>query len=49
MAKGIANGLPLAAVVTRREIAESINFTFFNTAGGGNVQCRAGIETLKII
>ena len=49
MAKGIANGLPLAAVVTRKEIANSMNFNFFNTTGGGNVQCRAAMEVLKVI
>ena len=49
MAKGIATGLPLAAVATRREIAEVINFNYFNTVGGGNVQIQAGMETLKII
>ena len=49
MAKGIANGLPLAAVATRREIANTMNYTFFNTTGGGNIQCRAGIEVIKAI
>lgn len=43
MAKGIANGLPLAAVVTRKEIAKSMDYVFFNTTGGGNIQCRAAI------
>jgi 4-aminobutyrate aminotransferase-like enzyme len=49
MAKGIANGLPLGAVVTRKEIAKAMNFTFFNTTGGGNIQCRAAIEVLRAI
>jgi alanine-glyoxylate transaminase/(R)-3-amino-2-methylpropionate-pyruvate transaminase len=49
MAKGIANGLPLAAVVTRKEIAKVMDFTFFNTTGGGNIQCRAAIEVLRAI
>jgi alanine-glyoxylate transaminase/(R)-3-amino-2-methylpropionate-pyruvate transaminase len=49
MAKGIANGLPLAAVVTRKEIAKVMNFGFFNTTGGGNIQCRAAIEVMKAI
>lgn len=43
MAKGIGNGIPLGAVVTRREIAEVINFLFFNTFGGGYIQCRVGM------
>lgn len=49
MAKGIANGLPLAAVATRKEIAKSMNYFFFNTTGGGNIQCRAAIEVIKAI
>lgn len=49
MAKGIANGLPLAAVATRKEIAATMNYNFFNTTGGGNIQCRAAIEVLKAI
>ena len=49
MAKGIANGLPLAAVVTRREIANSIDHGFFNTNGGGHIQVRAAMEVIKAI
>lgn len=26
-----------------------MNFNFFNTTGGGNIQCRAGIEVIKAI
>ena len=43
MAKGIANGLPLGAVATRREIAEALDFSYLSTTGGGNVQFRAGM------
>lgn len=49
MAKGIANGLPLAAVVTRKEIANSLDHLFFNTTGGGHVQVRAGMEVIRAI
>ena len=49
MAKGIGNGIPLGAVVTRKEIADKINFVFFNTYGGGPIQCRVGMEVLKAI
>jgi alanine-glyoxylate transaminase/(R)-3-amino-2-methylpropionate-pyruvate transaminase len=49
VAKGIANGLPLGAVVTRREVAKAMDYTFFNTTGGGPVQCRAATEVLKAI
>lgn len=49
MAKGIGNGVPIGAVVTRREIADAINFVFFNTFGGGHIQSRVGIEVLKTL
>ena len=49
MAKGIGNGMPMAAVVTRREILDSIKNIYFNTFGGGLLQCRVGIEVLDII
>jgi alanine-glyoxylate transaminase / (R)-3-amino-2-methylpropionate-pyruvate transaminase len=50
MAKGIGNGLPLAAVTTRREIAESIGQRIhFNTFGGNAVVMAAGLAVLDII
>jgi alanine-glyoxylate transaminase / (R)-3-amino-2-methylpropionate-pyruvate transaminase len=50
MAKGIGNGLPLAAVTTRREIAESIGQRIhFNTFGGNPVVMAAGLAVLDII
>jgi alanine-glyoxylate transaminase / (R)-3-amino-2-methylpropionate-pyruvate transaminase len=50
MAKGIGNGLPLAAVTTRREIAESIGQRIhFNTFGGNAVVMAAGLAVLEII
>ena len=49
MAKGIGNGMPMGAVVTRREILDSIKQIYFNTFGGGVLQCRVGIEVLDII
>jgi len=50
MAKGIGNGIPLAAVVARREIAESMAEKFlFHTYGANPVACAAGREVLKII
>lgn len=49
MAKGIGNGFPMAAVVTRKEIMNKIQQTYFNTFGGGPVQCRVGMEVLKVI
>lgn len=49
MAKGIGNGFPMGAVVTRREITDKIKQVYFNTFGGGHLQCRVGIEVLKTI
>jgi alanine-glyoxylate transaminase/(R)-3-amino-2-methylpropionate-pyruvate transaminase len=50
MAKGIGNGAPLAAVTTRREIAESITGrTHFNTFGGNPLSMAAGLAVLEII
>jgi alanine-glyoxylate transaminase / (R)-3-amino-2-methylpropionate-pyruvate transaminase len=49
MAKGIGNGFPMAAVATRKEITDKITQVFFNTFGGGHLQCRVGIEVLDTI
>jgi alanine-glyoxylate transaminase/(R)-3-amino-2-methylpropionate-pyruvate transaminase len=50
MAKGIGNGWPLAAVTTRREIAEALTQRLhFNTFGGNPVSMAAGLAVLDII
>jgi len=50
MAKGIGNGWPLAAVTTRREIAEAMTQRIhFNTFGGNPVSMAAGMAVLDII
>jgi alanine-glyoxylate transaminase/(R)-3-amino-2-methylpropionate-pyruvate transaminase len=50
MAKGIGNGLPLAAVTTRREIAETLTQRIhFNTYGGNPVSMAAGLAVLDVI
>jgi alanine-glyoxylate transaminase/(R)-3-amino-2-methylpropionate-pyruvate transaminase len=50
MAKGIGNGAPLAAVTTRREIAEALTRrTHFNTFGGNPVSMAAGLAVLDVI
>lgn len=50
MAKGIGNGLPLAAVVTTPEIANALNSRIhFNTFGGNPVSCAGGMAVLEII
>jgi alanine-glyoxylate transaminase/(R)-3-amino-2-methylpropionate-pyruvate transaminase len=50
MAKGIGNGVPLAAVTTRAEIAQALtNRIHFNTFGGNPVCMAAGSAVLVVI
>ena len=50
MAKGIGNGWPLAAVTTRREIADALTQRIhFNTFGGNPVAMAAGLAVLDIL
>jgi 4-aminobutyrate aminotransferase-like enzyme len=51
MGKPMGNGHPLAAVVTRPEIAEALaaETGYFNTFGGNPVSCAAGLAVLDVI
>ncbi|QXH46989.1 aminotransferase [Pseudomonas xanthosomatis] len=51
MAKGMGNGQPLGAVITRREIAEALEAEgyFFSSAGGSPVSCRIGMAVLEVM
>ncbi len=49
MAKGIANGMPLAAVVTTGDIADSMVKNTISTFGGNPVSCAAANKTIDII
>ena len=50
MAKGIGNGIPLGAVVARREVAEALSGKFFfNTYGANLMACAAGRAVLQVI
>jgi len=50
LAKGIGNGIPLGAVVARREIAESMAGKFlFHTYGANPMACAAGRAVLRVI
>ncbi len=51
MGKPIANGHPMGAVVTTREIADAFanGMEYFNTFGGNPVSCAIGREVLHII
>jgi alanine-glyoxylate transaminase/(R)-3-amino-2-methylpropionate-pyruvate transaminase len=50
MAKGIGNGCPLGAVVTTKEIIQSMTESIhFNTFGGNPVSCAQGLATLEVL
>eukprot|EP00929_Paragymnodinium_shiwhaense_P124041 TRINITY_DN9887_c0_g2_i1.p1 TRINITY_DN9887_c0_g2~~TRINITY_DN9887_c0_g2_i1.p1 ORF type:complete len:514 (-),score=69.78 TRINITY_DN9887_c0_g2_i1:199-1740(-) len=51
MGKPFGNGMPLAAVVTTREIAQAFEqgVEYFNTFGGNPVCCAAGLAVLEVI
>ncbi len=51
LGKPIANGYPLGAVITRAEIAASLDngMEFFSTYGGNPVACAAGLAVLDIL
>ena len=50
MAKGLGNGVPIAAVVTRMEIAKSLaQRVHFNTFGGNPVSAAAGLAVMDVI
>src|SRR5271163_4672896 len=50
MAKGIGNGVPLGACVTRPEIARVMkNRVHFNTFGGNPISMTQGLATLEVI
>lgn len=50
LAKAIANGLPLGAVVADKKVAEIFNYGDHGSTFGGNpVSCAAAVATLKLI
>lgn len=50
VAKGIGNGAPLAAMVTRPEISKTLaNRVHFNTFGGNPISMTQGLATLEVI
>ena len=50
MAKGIGNGAPLGACVTRPDIGKTMkNRIHFNTYGGNPISMTAGLATLEVI
>lgn len=52
MAKCTANGVPVGAVVTTREIAETLRRqegSFFSSMGGSPVGCAAALATLDVL
>ncbi|MBD1555101.1 aminotransferase [Pseudomonas typographi] len=51
MAKGMGNGHPLGAVITRRDIAQALEAQgyFFSSAGGSPVSCQVGMAVLDVM
>ncbi len=51
MGKPMGNGHPMAAVVTRREIANAFDngIAYFNTFGGNPVSCATGLAVLNVL
>jgi len=51
MGKPMGNGHPIAAVVTRPEVAEALakDTGYFNTFGGNPVSCAAGLAVLDVM
>jgi 4-aminobutyrate aminotransferase-like enzyme len=51
LGKPIGNGHPMAAVITRKEIAASFDtgMEFFSTFGGNPVSCAVGLAVLEVI
>jgi 4-aminobutyrate aminotransferase-like enzyme/Ser/Thr protein kinase RdoA (MazF antagonist) len=51
LAKGMGNGHPLGAVITRREVAEALEAQgyFFSSAGASPVSCRIGLAVLDVM
>jgi alanine-glyoxylate transaminase/(R)-3-amino-2-methylpropionate-pyruvate transaminase len=50
MAKGMGNGIPIGAVVAKRDVAESMSEKFlFHTYGGNPIACAAARAVLKVI
>ena len=48
-AKGIAGGLPLGAVIAKREVMEWPPGTHASTFGGNPIACSAAIEVIKLL
>ena len=49
VAKGIANGFPLAAVISTKEISDSLEKNTISTFGGNPVSCASANATIDII
>jgi 4-aminobutyrate aminotransferase-like enzyme len=49
LGKPMAAGLPVGAVVTRREIAEALGYEYFSTFAGSPVAAAAGLAVLDVL
>jgi 4-aminobutyrate aminotransferase len=48
-AKGIASGMPLGAIITRKELMSWPNGSHGNTYGGNPISCAASLATIDLI
>src|SRR4029077_19250615 len=49
LAKGIANGLPLGAIIARTEVMDWPSGSHASTFGGNPVACAAALETIRLL
>lgn len=49
LAKGIASGMPLGAIVARRDVMDWPSGSHASTYGGNPVSCRAALATLELL
>ncbi len=49
LAKGLANGLPLGAIIARESVMDWPSGSHASTFGGNPVACAAAIETIKLV
>jgi 4-aminobutyrate aminotransferase-like enzyme len=49
LGKAIGNGFPMSAVITRREILDTLDGPFLNTFGGNPVACAVGLAVLDVL
>ena len=49
LAKGIASGMPLGAMVAQREVMDWVRGSHASTFGGNPISCEAGLATIELL